>query len=188
MKSSTFAIAMLSIGLVSCGQHPDRASASVAMAKSASAKPFAETAAPAASATQDVSGGVADLPLAIVHKTPTCGCCKLWAEHLRHAGFVVEVRDADDLGPIKEKLGIPYGKGSCHTAEIGGYFVEGHVPANDIKRLLAERPDAKGLTVPGMPLGSPGMEMPDGTVEPYAVELVGKDGATTVYARHGAHR
>ena len=79
---------------------------------------------------------------------------------------------------------MPLGQGSCHTAEIGGYFVEGHVPVEDIKRLLAEKPDAKGLLLPGMPAGSPGMEMPDGTTEPYTVELVARDGSTTAFAQH----
>lgn len=125
------------------------------------------------------------LPLAVVHKSPSCGCCGLWVEHLRKAGFRVEVRNADNLHPVKERVGVPYGKGSCHTAEIGGYFVEGHVPADDIKRLLAEKPDAKGLVLPGMPLGSPGMEVPSGQVQPYSVELVQRDGSTVAYAKHG---
>jgi hypothetical protein len=126
-----------------------------------------------------------ELPLAVVHKSPTCGCCGLWVEHLQKAGFRVEVRNADNLNPVKERVGVPYGKGSCHTAEIGGYVVEGHVPAEDIKRLLAEKPDAKGLVLPGMPLGSPGMEVPSGEVQPYTVELVQRDGSTVAYAGHG---
>lgn len=124
-------------------------------------------------------------PRILVHKTPTCGCCKVWVEHLIADGFAVEVRDVDDLGPVKTRVGVPAGKGSCHTAEVEGYFVEGHVPAEDIRRLLAERPQARGITVPGMPLGSPGMEVPSGRVEPYTVELVGKDGSTTAWAQHG---
>jgi len=85
---------------------------------------------------------------------------------------------------VKQRLGVPYGKGSCHTAEIGGYFIEGHVPAEDIKRLLAEKPNAKGLVLPGMPMGSPGMESPDGTSEPYTVELVQRDGTTNPFSQH----
>ncbi|HZV37470.1 MAG TPA: DUF411 domain-containing protein, partial [Pseudoxanthomonas sp.] len=112
------------------------------------------------------------------------GCCGLWVEHLRQAGFAVQVDDREDVNPVKQRLGVPYGKGSCHTAEVGGYFVEGHVPAGDIKRLLAERPDAKGLALPGMPAGSPGMELPDGTSPPYTVELVERDGRTRPFARH----
>ncbi len=126
----------------------------------------------------------ARLPLVVVHKSPTCGCCAKWADHLRQSGFTVEVRDHDSLEPMKARLGIPFGKGSCHTAEVAGYFVEGHVPAADIKRLLARKPDAKGLVLPGMPAGSPGMELPDGTAQPYTVELVGRDGTVTPYAQH----
>lgn len=125
------------------------------------------------------------LPPMVVHKTPSCGCCTVWVEHIREAGFTVEEVIADDLGPIKQGLGVPYAKGSCHTAEVGGYLVEGHVPAEDIKRLLAERPDARGLVLPGMPLGSPGMETPDGRVQPYIVELVRRDGSVEPFARHG---
>lgn len=127
----------------------------------------------------------AALPTMLVHKSPSCGCCSVWIDHMRAAGFGIEVRDVDDMGPVKESLGVPFGKGSCHTAEIDGYFIEGHVPAEDIKRLLAEKPDAKGLVLPGMPAGSPGMEMPDGRVQPFVVELVARDGTTSVYARHG---
>lgn len=126
----------------------------------------------------------AALPLVVVHKSPSCGCCGLWVDHMRHAGFQVEVRDEDNLNPVKEQVGVPYGKGSCHTAEVGGYFIEGHVPAADVKRLLAEKPDAKGLVLPGMPMGSPGMEMPDGHSEPYTVELVRRDGTTAAFAAH----
>ena len=124
------------------------------------------------------------LPLALVHKSPTCGCCGLWVDHLKEEGFQVEVRDSEDVMAVKQSLGVPYGKGSCHTAEIGGYFIEGHVPAEDIKRLLVERPDAKGLVLPGMPMGSPGMEGPEGTAKPYTVELVARDGTTSPFSQH----
>ena len=119
-----------------------------------------------------------------VHKTPTCGCCGVWIDHVQKAGFTVDVHDMDDLGPVKERLGVPYAKGSCHTAEVGGYVIEGHVPAEDIKRLLEEKPDARGLVLPGMPLGSPGMEVPDGRQQPYTVELVRHDGTTEPFAQH----
>jgi hypothetical protein len=124
-------------------------------------------------------------PRVVVHKSETCGCCKLWVEHLEQAGFAVEVVNEDNLAAIKERVGVPYGKGSCHTAEVGGYFLEGHVPAADVHRLLREKPSAKGLTVPGMPAGSPGMEVPGGKVDPYDVLLVAKDGSTSVFAHHG---
>lgn len=126
-----------------------------------------------------------ELPLAIVHKTASCGCCGVWADHLKAAGFPVEIRDTDDMHPVKQRLGVPAGKASCHTAEIGGYVVEGHIPASDIKRLLKERLTARGLVLPGMPAGSPGMEMPDGYVQPYTVELVLADGSTQPFAQHG---
>lgn len=141
-----------------------------------------QDAAPAAAGAATSSG--LPSPTMVVHKSPYCGCCKLWIEHMRNAGFAIEVRETDNLHPVKQRLGVPYGKGSCHTAEVGGYFIEGHVPAEDIRRLLAGRPDARGLTVPGMPKGSPGMEMPDGSADPYTVELVARDGTTAPFARH----
>lgn len=119
-----------------------------------------------------------------VHKSPACGCCEQWVEHLRKDGFRVEVFEEDDMGPIKERLGVPYGKGSCHTGEVEGYLIEGHVPAGDIRRLLAERPQAKGLVLPGMPIGAPGMEIPDTPAQPYTVELVKLDGETEVFSHH----
>ena len=124
------------------------------------------------------------LPTMVVHKSPTCGCCGAWVEHMQAAGFTVDVREADNIHPVKERVEVPLAKGSCHTAEIGGYFIEGHVPADDVKRLLSERPDAKGLVLPGMPAGSPGMEMPDGRSEPYTVELVRRDGSLEAFASH----
>ena len=120
----------------------------------------------------------------VVYKNESCGCCKLWVQHLLQSGFEVQVHDVDNLGPIKERVGVPVAKGSCHTAEVSGYFLEGHVPAIDVKRLLRERPAAKGLTVPGMPPGSPGMEVLSGQTAPYDVLLVAKDGTTSVYAHH----
>lgn len=158
------------------------------LAQATPQKPSAPAKTPAASTarTPAKAGGlIAALPTMVVYKTATCGCCKVWVKHMEQAGFKVETRDVADLGPVKERLGVPYGKGSCHTAEVGGYFVEGHVPASDVKRMLSEKPAARGLTVPGMPLGSPGMEVPGGRVQPYAVELVGRDGKTRVYSRHG---
>jgi hypothetical protein len=123
-------------------------------------------------------------PLVEVYKTASCGCCRAWVEHMQTHGFPVKVRNLEDLGPIKERVGVPYGLGSCHTAEVGGYFIEGHVPANEVQRLLTEKPKAKGLVVPGMPAGSPGMEQEDGRTEPYQVLLVHEDGSTSVYASY----
>lgn len=158
---------------------------SEATASTAVATPLPDGASIQAAASTPQPATDAALPAVIVHKSPTCGCCVAWVEHLRTAGFTVEVRDHENLEPVKSRLGVPYGKGSCHTAEVGGYFVEGHVPADDIRRLLAQQPDARGLTLPGMPVGSPGMESPDGHVEPYTVELVARDGSTHDFARHG---
>ena len=135
-------------------------------------------------AAVEQSAEVHGLPVALVHKSPTCGCCGLWVDHLKEAGFQVEVRNSEDVMPVKQRLGVPYGKGSCHTAEIADYFIEGHVPAEDIKRLLAEKSDAMGLVLPGMPMGSPGMEGPEGTARPYTVELVGRDGTTSSFSQH----
>jgi len=132
-----------------------------------------------------VATAAATLPTVVVNKTPTCGCCGKWVKHLQAAGFTVEVNDLDNLAPIKERVGVPYSLGSCHTAEVGGYFIEGHVPADDVKRLVKDKPAGKGLTVPGMPAGSPGMEVPSGQVDRYEVLLVGKDGQTSVFATHG---
>src|SRR3546814_11262112 len=108
---------------------------------------------------------------------------------MREAGFTVEVRNTNNLNPVKERLGVPYGKGSCHTAEVGGYVVEGHVPADDVKSLLAQQLDAKGLVLPGMPLGSTGMEMPGGQKEPYTVAVVSSGGHKEEGAaeRRGGH-
>lgn len=124
------------------------------------------------------------LPPIVAFKSPTCGCCELWVEHMRAAGFQVEVKDTQDMGAIKAEAGVPVGQGSCHTAKVGNYYLEGHVPAADVKRLLAERPDARGLIVPGMVPGSPGMEQ-GGVTKPYDVLLLAKDGSTTVYSHHG---
>ena len=127
----------------------------------------------------------AALPRVVVHKSPSCGCCALWVTHMREAGFSVEVRDTDDLKPIKKRLGVPLGKGSCHTAQVGKLVVEGHVPAEDIKRLLAANDGAKGLVLPGMPAGSPGMETSNGRVDRYTVEKINADGSAAPFSTHG---
>jgi hypothetical protein len=140
----------------------------------------------AAAATPTSAASAADttLPHIVAFKSPTCGCCELWVEHMRAAGFQVEVKDTQDMGAIKAEAGVPVGQGSCHTAKVGKYYLEGHVPAVDVKRLLAEGPDARGLIVPGMVPGSPGMEQ-GGVTKPYDVLLLAKDGSTTVYSHHG---
>lgn len=126
----------------------------------------------------------AALPPMMVYKSPTCHCCKLWVEHMEKAGFKVTVRNSPEMSPIKQKFGVPTRLASCHTATVGGYFIEGHVPASDVKRLLREKPDALGISVPGMPLGSPGMEVPSGETQPYSVTLVNKDGSLSIFSSH----
>ena len=120
----------------------------------------------------------------VAHKTPTCGCCGGWVAHMRQAGFTVTVVEHDDLAPVRRRLGVPDALASCHTGEIAGYAIEGHVPAADVVRLLAQRPNAAGLSVPGMPLGSPGMEVPGRPAQPYETLLIGRDGRARVFARH----
>lgn len=119
-----------------------------------------------------------------VYKTPTCGCCGGWVAHMRRNGFAATVIEQVDLTPVRRRLGVPDAVVSCHTAVIDGYALEGHVPATDILRLLAERPQAAWLAVPGMPLGSPGMEVPDGTRDAFDTLLILRDGRTRVFARH----
>lgn len=120
-----------------------------------------------------------------VVKTPTCGCCSVWIERMKAAGFAVNARDVEDTSPVAKAAGVPDRMRSCHTAKIGGYVIEGHVPAADIKRLLAQKPKgAVGLSVPGMVAGSPGMEVP-GRSDRYQVMLIKKDGSLSVWATHG---
>jgi hypothetical protein len=126
-------------------------------------------------------------PLVEVWKSPSCGCCKDWVAHMEANGFAVKVHDTGNTA-MRGRLGIPMALGSCHTARVAGYALEGHVPAADVKRLLAQRPQAVGLAVPGMPVGSPGMDGPEyGTRrDRYEVLLVGKDGGHSVFATYNA--
>jgi hypothetical protein len=119
-----------------------------------------------------------------VYKNAQCGCCKNWVEHLRQNGFEVTANDVNDLAAIKKKLGVPEALGSCHTAVVGQYVVEGHVPAADIRKLLAEKPTVVGIGVPGMPAGSPGMEVPGRLPDRYDVTAFAKDGTQRVFASH----
>lgn len=117
-----------------------------------------------------------------VYKSPTCGCCKLWIDHLKSNGFTVKAHDTENVAAHKQRLGVLPELASCHTAVVNGYVIEGHVPAADIKRLLKEQPKIIGLAVPGMPMGSPGMEGP--VKETYEVKTFDKKGRVTTYARH----
>jgi hypothetical protein len=129
----------------------------------------------------------AAMPLVKVTKDPSCGCCGAWVDHVRKAGFPVEVIESAEVNRLKVRLGVPQDLASCHTAEVGGYVIEGHVPAEAIKRLLAEKPQAKGLAVPGMPVGSPGMEVKGVEDEVYEVVLFGPSSQTT-FARYRGTR
>lgn len=117
-----------------------------------------------------------------VWKAASCECCEGWVRHMRAAGFEVTVHTVDDVTPMKRIAGVPDDLASCHTARVGGYVLEGHVPADDVRRLLAERPQARGLAVPGMPQDAPGMDM--GVGQPYQVMLFGGAGGSQVFARH----
>jgi hypothetical protein len=159
-------IALAATVMIGCGQAPDEAPAA--------GEAGSEQLAMAASSNADF----------VVYKSPTCGCCNGWIDHLREAGYTVEAVDIpgyQDLQDRKRAEGVPGDLGSCHTATIEGYTIEGHVPAESIERLLRERPDIKGLAVPGMPIGSPGMPGPN--PQPYDVIAFTEDGQTSVFER-----
>ena len=124
-------------------------------------------------------------PAAVVYKTSTCGCCSMWVDHLKANGFQVETKDvsSDEVRAVSKAAGLKDEGASCHTAKIGNYVVEGHVPASDIQKMLAEKPAIAGIAAPGMPMGSPGMDQ-GGAKEPYDVIAFTKDGKTSVYAKH----
>jgi len=138
-------------------------------------------AAVSAQAPKPVSSRIA----ATVWKTPTCGCCSLWVDHMRANGFQVEAKDvsAAEVRAVSKAAGLPENGTSCHTAKIGNYVVEGHVPASDIHRMLKEKPAIAGIAAPGMPMGSPGMEQ-GGVKEAYDVVAFTKDGKITVFSKH----
>ena len=119
-----------------------------------------------------------------VFKSPSCGCCGHWVSHLQENGFKVDVKNIDDMNQIKHQLGVPSNLASCHTGKIGDYIVEGHVPAADLHRLLKEKPRVKGIAVPGMPMGSPGMEVPGEKSDHYDVVTFTEDGKTNLFASH----
>lgn len=127
--------------------------------------------------TVPLSSAFVESPRILVHKDPNCGCCEGWVQHMKAAGFAVTVEEVADLEVVRRRLGVPSDLAACHTAEVGGYLIEGHVPAPAVRKLLAERPSAAGLAVPGMPAGSPGME--GGTPQKYDVVLFGAAGRRT---------
>jgi len=159
--------------LAACGNADAAPGASSASASDMLGSPAPATADGATTADQT-------LPEVVVYKTETCGCCNGWVEHLRAAGFQVDARNVRDLMAVKLEAGVPGPLVTCHTALVDGYVVEGHVPADQVKRMLDERPDIAGIGVPGMPVGSPGMEGPN--PQPYQVVAFDEDGGLSVYA------
>ena len=161
------------------------AAAGLALAACGNADVASEADAPPSAASRPAAAVAAatpsdqPLPTMVVYKTEGCGCCNGWVEHLQAAGFQVDARNVRDLMSIKLDAGVPTSNSSCHTALVDGYVVEGHVPADVIKRLLAERPEIAGVAVPGMPTGSPGMEGPG--AKPYDVLTFDRQGRNTVY-------
>lgn len=141
-------------------------------------------AAVAALAAPGASAAAPPAPLT-VYKTASCGCCTGWISHMSRAGYRPKAVVVDDITPLNKRYGAPFELSSCHLATVGGYVVVGHVPAADVTRLLKERPKALGITVPGMPVGSPGMEAADGRREPYQTLLLQPGGRTQVFSRHG---
>lgn len=126
-------------------------------------------------------GSAAHAAALTVYKSASCGCCAKWVEHVEKHGFTVKAVNVDDIMAVKAKAGIPDKLASCHTTMVGGYVIEGHVPAADIKKLLAQKPKAKGIAVPGMPTGAPGMEHGDHR-QPFQTLLIKADGTTAVFA------
>jgi hypothetical protein len=128
------------------------------------------------------SESISDLPIVQVYKSPTCGCCSKWVSHLEANGFKVKATDVNDINLIKRSYGIPPALASCHTAVVGDYLIEGHVSAKDIVQLLKQKPAIKGIAVPGMPIGSPGMEV--GNPQAYDVVSFGANGETEIFSSH----
>ena len=122
-------------------------------------------------------------PQMTVYKSATCGCCKLWIKHMEENGFAVKAFDVDDIDKVKRERGVPASAASCHTGVVNGYVVEGHVPADAVLKMLKEKPDVRGIAVPGMPVGSPGMEVEGGFKQPYAIVSIDKAGKTKIYER-----
>ena len=149
----------------------------VGAAQQAPARSAAPAAAPATPAAAQAANKI------VVYKSPTCGCCGQWVTYMRNNGFTVEVHDQADVTPIKTASGVPEALHSCHTAQVGGYVVEGHVPVEAIRRMLRERPQIAGIAVGGMVTGTPGMEA-GGRKDPYDVMAFTRDGRTSVYEHH----
>ena len=142
---------------------------------------FACNRAPEPQVALNTDGATASADTVVVYKSPSCGCCTKWVDHMKENGFVVVTHDVNDVSPMKQELGVPANHTSCHTAKVAGYTLEGHVPADLVRRMLAEKPSFRGLAVPGMPIGSPGME---GVIkQDYDVLSFDAQGNMQVYAR-----
>jgi len=175
LTARALAAAAVSLALAACGGSQGEASQPPAAAPAASP-------APAATSTAAATAAPADSPLVVVYKSPSCGCCRAWVDHMRQNGFRVEAHDTDNVDPVKDQAGVPGDARSCHTGLVGGYAIEGHVPAEVVRRLLREHPsDVAGLAVPGMVTGSPGMEGP--YPQHYDVIAFHKDGTRTIYEK-----
>lgn len=187
MRAPASISVLLVLALASCSPPPSAPSTSLAESTPSVAQP-PEPAVVSPYAEAEKQSGYQERLAITVHKTPSCGCCSLWTDHLRRNNFEVKVVDHDDLTPIKQRLGVPPSMASCHTGEIQGLFVEGHVPAGDIRRMLDAAPHAaaqiKGVAVPGMPAGSPGMEMGN-RVDRFQVILVDELGEGLVFSEYG---
>lgn len=168
MNRRSFTSALIAVGLISMGI----AATGCSLAQGPNAMQGTEIAEPVAM-TSEIT----------VFRSPTCGCCGQWIEHMEAAGFTVKDNLTEDMTAIKEQYGVPANLASCHTTIVDGYVVEGHIPAEDVQRLLAEKPDVAGIAVPGMPIGSPGMESGD-YVEPYTVFSFTESGETAAFAEH----
>lgn len=184
-RSAAFALTgILTMGLAACGGSADAETADYEAPKPVAEAAYADESNNEMHAGDEMQKAASPEKL-VVYKTETCGCCGKWVDHMAENGFEVEVHDMSqaELSALKAARGIDRDLQSCHTAEIEGYLVEGHVPAKDLQRLLAEKPDGvKGIAVPGMPIGSPGMEAEDGHVDEYEVVTFDEAGETKVYA------
>lgn len=181
MRSTRILGALLALASASAAcSRPAPAGDAVADAPAADAPaadaPVTTTAAAAGAATDSAASMV-------VYKSPTCGCCNGWVDHVKQNGFAVAAHDVDDMSEVKASYGVPAALESCHTAMVGGYVIEGHVPADVIRKLLAEKPAVVGIAAPGMPAGSPGMEMPGTPPDHYDIIAWDKQGHTRVYAK-----
>jgi len=168
MNRRLFTSRLLALGLVSIG---------IVLTGCSAAQP------PQAQSVEAVADQVAMNSALTVFRSPTCGCCHQWIEHMEAAGFTVKDNVTENMTAIKKQYGVPANLASCHTTIVDDYVVEGHIPAEDVQRLLAEKPDIAGIAVPGMPIGSPGMESGD-YVEPYTVFSFTESGETAAFAEH----